>query len=65
LHCAAFAAEPSAAAILAVSAFGGPVVRIDRDCGDFFRRVVGDLLDVHAAFRGDERNAAGFTIDQR
>ena len=39
--------------------------RIDRDGDDLLRRVVRDLLDVHAAFgRGDDRDARGLAVDQ-
>ncbi len=39
--------------------------RIDRDGDDLVRRVVRDLLDVHAAFgRGDDRDARDFAVDQ-
>ncbi len=39
--------------------------RIDRDGDDLVRRVVRDLLDVHAAFRGgDDRDARRLTVDQ-
>ena len=40
--------------------------RIDGKCQDFFRRLVRDFLDVHAAFGGhDKGDARCFTIDQR
>ena len=38
---------------------------IDREGHDLFRRVVGDVLDVDAAFGGDhERDARGLAVDQ-
>src|SRR5690606_23248620 len=39
--------------------------RVDRERHDLLRRVVGDLLDVHAAsLRGDEGDAAGAAVDE-
>ena len=43
-----------------------PGRRIDGDGLDLLRRVVGDRLDIHAAFgRGDDGDAAGLAVDQQ
>ena len=50
------------AAVMGLDAGG----RIDREGVDLLRRVVGDLLDIHAAFgRDDEGDAARRAVDQR
>ena len=50
------------AAVMRHQAGGG----IDGDGLDLLRRVVGDRLDIHAAFgRGDDGDAAGRAVDQQ
>ena len=56
----------SASASSCIVALRHARLRIDGDGDDLFRRVVGDGLDVHAAFgRDDEGDAADRAVDQQ